>query len=333
MTCISTTVISRGAAGCVACVAWVVIFACAAGGAQAGGGNHDPHALSAAEIAEFLPLACAHAQKIKHGHGSNENPFDYRCQRLGGYPSDPGNLGKLRLRRDRDLTLEAIAFGSFTRAGADEAYISYSGDFEDDTTLFGGGILFEHRKKAWHVVTWYPAERRADCVALPSNGKQELLCLDGDGHADSSSEGIDATLTAQDATGQPGSAERWKLEHETVYSLARPVLALRDNNFASCNDRRMNPSHIVDTNDPCSGLAKGVGFLIEITGLKRSRRAGVLAEAAVVYSAPEDVEKACRVTCYLDARQQSGVVLFSLQGTRILVTMPGGFNLQSAIRP
>jgi hypothetical protein len=297
--------------------------------ARAGAADHDPRPLTTAEQAVFVPLVCGGAiQLIPRA----DPPYSHRCATLIGYPGGADRLAMLAHDPRKDMRFPTVSYGSFTQPSADEAYVSYDASFAPHVEMFGGGILFRHNHGSWRLVAWFPAERRAKCIALPGEGKQEMLCLEGDGHATSSDEDVTPILTAQNLDIIPGSAN-WVNEYKTVYKLERPVFAMRDNNFETCADRKANLDHIADTHEPCSGRPRDVGFLIEITGFKRSPRPGALAEASVVYAAPADVEKACRATCYLDARQQTGVVVFSLQGKRILVTMPGGLNLRSAIKP
>jgi hypothetical protein len=122
-------------------------------------------------------------------------------------------------------------------------------------------------------------------------------------------------------------------EDKTTYKLSRKVFAVRDNNFSACEDMRTNPLHINGDANPCPTHAKDAGFLYEIKDMKRSHLPGIFAEASVIYIASDDLEKACKVTCYLDAPQKEGTAYFTLNGKTINVMMPEGLNLQSAFKP
>src|SRR6516165_3486796 len=82
------------------------IFALAAAPALAASdAAHDPHKLSAAELRTFLPVICQGAEKTEHGTA---------CAVLPGYPADGAAYNEHTKKASGEITLDAIAFGSFT---------------------------------------------------------------------------------------------------------------------------------------------------------------------------------------------------------------------------
>lgn len=137
--------------------------------------NQDARALTGAEQAAFLPLACA-------GAGAGSAGYAHSCASLPGYPgSDYGGAG-LGL----GLTFTSVAYGQFS--APDQAYVSYQGSFEPHADNFGGGILFTRQAGGWALSAWYPGGALDGCLALSSSGRSKMLCLrgfTGQGEADS----------------------------------------------------------------------------------------------------------------------------------------------------
>jgi hypothetical protein len=129
--------------------------------ASAAPADHDSRPLTPAETAIFMPLACAPAA----------HPYDGRtCRTLIGYH------GGIQDGHGETLDFDAIAYGSFTAVGRDEAYLSYLSSVEPHATNFGGGILFRQVAGKWQMVRWYPGEQSVGCIRLPGKGRQKMLC-------------------------------------------------------------------------------------------------------------------------------------------------------------
>lgn len=131
------------------------------GVASASGNDHDPRGLTQSERATLYPLVCRNATAAENGH---------RCSALLGYRGAPAV---------QDFDLAAIAYGSFTAPGVDQAYVTYSTMHEPHANNFGGGILFEHPRSGWRLVRWYPGGQMDRCVAIPGAAQQRMLCLWG----------------------------------------------------------------------------------------------------------------------------------------------------------
>ena len=131
----------------------------------------DTRRLTAGERAQFERLLCD--KPTMQGN-------DLTCATLPGYPGDTTGA---------TLSLDSIAYGSFSEAGADEAYLSYSSSVEPHANNFGGGVLLTRAGSSWRLVDWYPGGQMDDCLALTGGGKTRMLCLagyTGQGEADNS---------------------------------------------------------------------------------------------------------------------------------------------------
>jgi hypothetical protein len=136
--------------------------------AQATAANTDARALTDAEQAAFLPLVCG-------GASAGSGRYAYDCTSLPGYP--PADLAGLP---GMEITLTSVIYGHITDATADEAYVSYQGDFESHANDFGGGILFgADGKGVWTPQKWFPGGVMDGCLPLNPQGKAQMLCLRG----------------------------------------------------------------------------------------------------------------------------------------------------------
>lgn len=152
-----SSIFSRGSR-----TALCILLGLAAPAAGATSAN-DPHPITSAERATFMRLTCGNvAQGIE--------PGVYRCSPLIGYP---------RNITAPDFRLSTVAYGAFTRAGADEAYVTYGTLLEAHMFDFGGGILFDRSGNRWKLVRWYRGGQMDRCVALPGTGIVRMLCLSG----------------------------------------------------------------------------------------------------------------------------------------------------------
>jgi len=127
--------------------------------------NLDARPLNHAETATYLPLICS--GKISKGDG-----FDHNCQALFEYSaSHAEGAGSY------NLSLSSIIHGHLTDPISDQAFVSYSSDFESEATNSGGGILFQNGPAGWRLVRWYPGENFDGCLQLNPTGKAKMLCL------------------------------------------------------------------------------------------------------------------------------------------------------------
>lgn len=139
--------------------------------------NLAPRPLDPVAQSDFLKLVCGQASGPAGGYA-------HQCQSLPGYPSaDYGGAG-LGL----GITLQSVAYGHFTSATANEAYVTYAGNFEPHANNYGGGILFTKKTGGWTLKAWYPGGQASHCVLLTPTGRARFVCLnswEGQGEADS----------------------------------------------------------------------------------------------------------------------------------------------------
>lgn len=128
--------------------------------------NHAPRPLSSAEQSAFLPLVCARAT-------GPDKVYAHQCAALMGYPSaDYGGAGL-----GVGITLQTVIYGHLTSATADEAYVTYTGNFEPHATNYGGGILFVKDADSWKLKAWHPGGQANECVLLTPSGQAHFVCL------------------------------------------------------------------------------------------------------------------------------------------------------------
>lgn len=213
---------------------------------------NDPRTLRQDEIASFLPLICA--KEIK-------GQKDKNCAQLVGYPNQEADSTGF------DVGLTSVAYGPFTGANADEAYVTYQGDFEPHANNFGGGILFERKNGQWKLVRWYPGGQMDNCVAVPGDKPQQMLCLSG-----WSGQGV-STSTVSIST-LSGNAKTFTGASISGVSFSSPE---------------------IDANDDGSGYACGLehvpnrSVLLGISDLKRSHGTDWFAEAKITFVRSNDL--------------------------------------------
>ena len=249
------------------------LLAAALFSATAASAGTDTRKLTADEQAQFQPLLCD--KPTMQG-------TDLTCGALLGYPGDPGATA------GATLSLDSIAFGSFSKAGADEAYLTYDSSVEPHANNFGGGVLFARADLGWRLVNWYPGGQMDDCLALPGGGKTKMLCL----------------------AGYTGQGE----DDSSVWVRELPF----DNDFAvlKAQDQRGIGNDVAP--DACSGTA---AVLLSIDALKRSGDAAAFALAPITYATAKDVADACKAGKFADVRESKGEVKIVLdQGKPSAIT-------------
>ena len=199
---------------------------------------------------------------------------DLTCAALRGYPGDPGATA------GATLSLDSISYGSFSKAGAEEAYLSYGSSIEPHANNFGGGVLLTRAGSDWRLVDWYPGGQMDDCLALPGEGKTKMLCLAG-------------------YTGQgEDDSSIWLRELPFDHDVA----------VLKAQDQRGMGSDV--TPDACGGTA---AVLLSIDGLERSKSPTAFAVAPITYAAAKDVADACKAGRFADVKERKGEVKIVLE--------------------
>ena len=262
-------------------VGMILLFSCIAYASDA---DHDSRRLTAAEQKTFFPLVCN--KPILH---DKENS----CAALNSYPGDTPTFDK------SSLSLDAIAYGSFTSVAADQAYVTYSADFEPHVNNFGGGILFERTTGRWKLIRWYPGGQMDRCLALPLAGTLNMLCLSGyTGQGE-----VDSSVWLQHI---PQSNER-----NVQLKAMAAILKAQD-------DRESGNS-----NYQCAmKRAKNEAILLSIDNLKRSKTPGFFAESSVTYVTVRDEKVACIKGEFADVKETRAVVRYELHGGKIFPVTP-----------
>ena len=265
----------------------MAVLAALCGAARAGDAGRDPRPLTAAEVRIFYPLVCRNRARI------GRRPI---C--AGGVIGNPNGKGSVV------FSLDAIGYGAFSHPGADEAYATYTADFESHAMNFGGGVLFAHANGQWRLVRWYPSGQHYPCVALPAAASdlQTHLCLthySGSGEADSAVwvEGLPQIDAKGDRTDSPSGV-------------------------IGAHDFRWN-GEFDQANYQCTlPRAPDEGILLAITDLTRAGAPGVLAQSHIIYAAPQDVAEACLHHRFARVRTKAGVARYTLHNGKVTATTP-----------
>ena len=205
---------------------------------------------------------------------------DLTCAAIRGYPSDAAGA---------TLSLYSIAYGSFSKAGADEAYLSYNSSIEPHANNFGGGVLLARAGSAWRLVDWYPGGQMDDCLALAGGGRTKMLCL--------------AEYTGQ---GEEDSSI-WVKELPFDHDIA--VLKAQDQRGIG-ND--IAPEICADT----------AAVLLSIDSLKRAKDPAAFAVASITYATAKDATEACKRGNFADVRENKGEVKIVLEQGRAKAITP-----------
>jgi hypothetical protein len=266
-------------------VTWIVaLLLLAAGVARAPIDRHDARALTRAEEATFLSLACR-----------RHTPAGGKVHCIGRIRSP-----KPPLYADEIVQLTSLAYGSFTRSGAREAYVSYASSAEPHVFNFGGGILFERRGNRWAVVRWYPGGQIDGCLALPGGGRTPMLCQSYYGNAGR----LSSQITVRRVPPDP--------------HVDKDVLVARDDRGLV-----MNRNEIACD---MSRFATGDALLMNVDGLRRSNNPAYFAEADVAYATRADVDDGCGRKQFETVRKTKGIVRFLVHGTTVTVATPVHFG-------
>jgi hypothetical protein len=202
---------------------------------------------------------------------------------LIGYAKAPGNVA--------DFSLNGIEYGSFTRAGADQAYLSYYTMAEPHANNFGGGILFERLNSTWKLVRWYPGGEMDRCVALPGGRTQKMLCLSGYVGGGEYSSGISVEAL-------PGASD--------------VVIRVEDTR----NDASSS------TGTTCGTLASYKESVVSVDTLKRSVQPGFFAESVVTYVTPREWYDACKARRLDNVKGEKATVRYALKNGHVAAVSP-----------
>jgi hypothetical protein len=236
----------------------------------------DTRQLTADERARFERLLCV--KPTMQG-------TDLTCASLRGYPGDPGATA------GATLSLDSIAYGSFSKAGADEAYLSYGSSVEPHANNFGGGVLLARAGSDWRLVDWYPGGQMDDCLALPGEGKTKMLCL----------------------AGYTGQGE----DDSSVWVRELPF----DNDVAVLKAQDQRGMGSDPAPEACSGRE---AVLLSIDALKRAEDTAAFAVAPITYATAKDVADACKGGRFADVKESKGEakIVLGQGGAKAITPMP-----------
>ena len=238
--------------------------------------NQAPRALNSAEQAVFLPLVCTKAT-------GPQGIYAHQCTTLTGYPSaDYGGAGL-----GVAISLQSVIYGHLTSASADEAYVTYMGNFEPHANNYGGGILFVKDAGGWKLKSWHPGGQANACVLLTPTGRAHFVCLtqwQGQGETDAN-----LTLT----TLPPPQGDRPALLR---------AKDLRDT---------MNP------NGNCQEVQPGQAVLLAIKDLMPSNGG---AKATISYVNAKTTQSACATSQFAKAPPMLGSIYLHWRNGEIDIT-------------
>lgn len=273
-----------------------VFFGLAVAPTGAATSANDPRPMTQVERAAFMRLTCGN---MKQGI----EPGIYRCLPLIGYPRDV---------TAPDFRLSTVAYGAFTRVGADQAYATYDTLAEPHMFDFGGGILFDRSGSAWKLVRWYRGGQMDRCVALPGTGIVRMLCLSG-----YSQEGEVLTMVSVRAV--PASArESWDSAVPVQDHAGPNVFRL----LISADDtRNMNPVLLKGSQD-CGEPSKYQPRVLSIDTLQRSAKTGFFAESKATYVTPKEEYDACKAGAQANVKAEKMTIYYAFRNGEVKVNSP-----------
>lgn len=265
----------------------------AAGGASSG---QNAHQMTKTERATFLRLTCRNA---KPGVG----PGVYGCSRLIGYP---------RVVMTDDFQLSTVAYGGFTRAGADQAYVTYYTLLEPHMDNFGGGILFDRSGDGWKLMRWYPGGQMDRCVALPSAGRLRMLCL-------SAYTQMGELVTMVSVRAVPVSArESWDSAVPIQGSAGSDVFHLL---IRADDTRNVNPV-LFKASQNCGAPSEYRARVLSIDTLRRSTKTGFFAESEATYVTPKQDYGACKTGSWAKVTGEKTTIYYAFKNGEVKVDSP-----------
>jgi hypothetical protein len=257
-------------------VAGAALLAVAALALPASAASGAPRPLSASESATFLPLVCS-------GPSVDKN-HDHHCKKLLGRKSGDAV----------QFDLMSIAYGPFTKAGADEAYVTYGSIDEAHVNNFGGGILFARDGGTWRLAKWFVGKLMEECVRVPGGSTVRMLCYGGYSNMGESDSWIDV---AAFKAGAPENVTVLRAEHSLEGGLpSRP--------------------------NGCKDGIGGKAMLVTLDVPKPSRADGAFATSSVTYETAANYAKRCAGGAL---HATHGVVKFRDDNGKVMVVTPVPF--------
>ncbi len=261
--------------------------------------SHDPRPLTYEEDQTFYPLVCDGLSDLSSDVSTS---FARSCGTFIGDPHARPITGDGPI----EISYKTIAYGSFSNAGTDEAYVTYSSNMEGEGSFSGGGILFERKNGKWQLVRLTHGGQMDRCLALPGNGQQKMLCLDMQHSCCGLSYESIKIMTAT-------NEEQFHNWNDKNYLLA-----------AHNGGRGFEDDVTGGGKDFCAAGQAGRTLLTGIYSLKRSEEAGMFAEASIGYVTPGQIRKECREKKPWAAQLTETKVRFVLDGEKVKVLLPEG---------
>jgi hypothetical protein len=207
------------------------------------------------------------------------------------------------------MSLVSIIRGHLSAETAEEAYVTYTSNFEDHANGFGGGILFRLQNNRWTLVKWFPGRLRNDCLVLPDKVPAEAVCLGADSHSEGPESWVTRTTVLPDTEDQLETS----LSIKEAVDISPP--------YDSCKDK--DDLDLKWAFDPCSPASGSVSpVFLQLQDLKRSSEPGIFARLSVEYVSANDLEQACRSSCFIDARHSVGLLKFKIEDGRVEALIP-----------
>jgi hypothetical protein len=246
--------------------------------------DRDSRPLTASETATFLPLVCEHPQPATPRSDGTQ------CAQLIGYPD--------RSRSASSFGLWAIVYGSFTRSGSDEAYLTYySQTVEPHAYNFGGGLLFARATGGWKLVRWYRGGQLDRCTLVPHTSPLRLLCASAFSNMGES----DSRVAVRSI---PPSGD--KLDEQV------PLLEASDTSGTSAEAEK-----------GCyGGVPKGEARLLFIDSPKAWDQSPYFAKAELTYETAEDIAAACGAQSTRKVRQTKAFARFAERNGTVTIVTP-----------
>src|SRR5271170_7105454 len=116
--------------------------------------------LTEEEKTTFYPMVC---------NGPPQGQCDELPDDIDEHPTTGGPVS---------LAFVSIAYGSYSKAGADEAFIMFQSNLGGEVRRGLGAVLFERDKGHWNLAGFVVDSMMSSCVLVPSRGQQRMLCLD-----------------------------------------------------------------------------------------------------------------------------------------------------------
>ena len=253
--------------------------------------RHDLRPLNDKEKETFYPMVC-------NGPADTEGGYEHSCDRLANnLPSTPANVDAPTF-----MTFVAISYGSYSKADADEAFVLFHSNLGGEGNRGMGAILFERKQRQWKIVNLIVRSALSECVAVPGNGQQKLLCLDA----------------PMKCCGQSPRSINLITGMDEITGNKKP-----DEVLASYDGRR-GPGE--GDEEFCEAGKSGKTLLLYIDHLKRSSEPNVLAEAEIKYATPVEINKTCAENPSGNVEHIESRVRFALDGEKVKVLLPEGVN-------